>query len=271
MPLCKETMIRSYSNISFSPERRGESDFNYYTEMLATDLATLGENQGNYERKFVERVMLIYHRQARCASAMITGPANFPFRKNQKNNEAQRRAEDDFTHWRNKYFKAVNRVRTLSPEAEIDKTLNEIDDLTARKETYKAANKLKTREEREAYLIEHYKLGERETRYLDNAGQFLPFPIDSITLKIRERKKKLEIMKVRSARKATFEPIAFDGGCITIEEDRVMIKHDDKPERAVIDAIKARGFRWSPNFKAWVRKHTGNALYDAQQVIKTSI
>jgi len=36
--LCKETMIRAYSGTSFTPEKRAESDFKYYSEMLESDL-----------------------------------------------------------------------------------------------------------------------------------------------------------------------------------------------------------------------------------------
>ena len=75
MKLNKQVMIDSYRWTSFNPERRGESDFNYYTELLKSDLEALGENQGNYERKFISKVMLIFYRQMRCASPMITGPA----------------------------------------------------------------------------------------------------------------------------------------------------------------------------------------------------
>src|SRR5690606_19055251 len=111
MKLCKQTMINSYTNISFSPEKRGEQDFNYYTELLESDLKELGENQGNYKEKFIDKVMTIYHRQSRCASPMITGPAKFPFSSNMKKINSHHKAYDDFTHWRTKYFKAVNRER----------------------------------------------------------------------------------------------------------------------------------------------------------------
>jgi hypothetical protein len=253
MKLDKEVMIRSYNNISFSPERRGEQDFNYYTELLADDLKLLAErgSVGNYETKFIQRVMLIYYRQARCASVMITGAGNFQFRQNNKRNESQRRAETDFAHWRTKYIKSLFREKTLSPEAEIDETLASIDRLETMKELSKQCAKLKTEEERKAFMAEH-----GIERFIYN-----------LTTKIRERKKKLEVMKVRIERKETFETINFDGGSISIEADRVIISHLTKPERDVIDKLKSRGFRWSPSFKAWSRKHTGNAIYDAKNII----
>ena len=73
-------------------------------------------------------------------------------------------------------------------------------------------------------------------------------------------------MKNRIETKETFEKIEFDGGYIDIENDRVIIKHEEKPDRAVIEKIKARGFRWSRNYSCWCRKHTAMALRDAKEV-----
>jgi hypothetical protein len=47
----------------------------------------------------------------------------------------------------------------------------------------------------------------------------------------------------------------------------VKIFHDNKPDTQTIINLKKRGFRWSPNWKAWVRKHTGNALNDAKNIV----
>jgi hypothetical protein len=267
MKLDKEIMIRSYNNISFSPERRGEQDFLYYSELLKTDLETLGENKGNYEQKFIDRIMLFYHRQSRCASSFICGPSNFPVRSNRKKIDSTDRALNDFNHWRNKYFKAVNRERTLSPEEEIDKTLKEIDYLEDKKELYKECNKLKTFDERVKFLSEN-NLTEKLAFYMRQENAMIPtYAITSLTTKIRERRKKLEVMRVRIERKETFETINFEGGEIKIENDRVIIQHLSKPERDVIEKLKSHGFRWSPSFKAWSRKHTGNAIYDAKNIV----
>jgi hypothetical protein len=262
--LNKERMIQSYGWTSFSPEKRGESDFNYYMNLLKEDLITLGENTGNYESKFYARVNLIVARQSRCASPMITGPANFNNRRNGKAWESRDRALSEFEHWRKKYINAATRERTLSPEAEIDKTLEELERLEAKKEIFKAVDKLKTREEKEKYLSKNYRLTDWEMRHLDLG---YCFNRTSITTKIRERKKKLEVMKVRIERKETFEKIEFNGGYVDIENDRVVIKHYEKPSKEIIEVIKTNGFRYSPKTVSWVRKHTGNAVYVVENII----
>ena len=75
-------------------------------------------------------------------------------------------------------------------------------------------------------------------------------------------------MKSRIKAKENQEPIKFKGGSIYIENDRVIIAHDEKPSSDVIKKIKDYGFRWSPKMKNWCRKHTGNARYNANLLLK---
>lgn len=266
MKLDKERMIASYNWTSFSPERRGEADFNYYSQLLASDLETLGENPGNYERKFIDRVMLIFARQSRCASPMITGPANFNNRRNGKAWDSRDRALSDFTHWRNKYLKSVTRERTLSPEEEIDKTLEELEKMEAKHEFYKALNKIKDPAEKLKFAQANGYM-DVLNYWRDQGGVIPSFHLTNHKARINDRMKKLEIMRVRIERKETFEKLEFPGGYIDIENDRVVIKHHEKPSREVIDVIKGAGFRYSPKTVSWVRKHTGNAIHDAKRIL----
>jgi len=248
MKLDKQVMIDSYRNISFYGEKRGEQEFNYYTELLKSDLETLGSERGNYETKFIDKVMTYFHRQSNCASAFICGPANFNNRRNEKRWDSRDKALSDFDRWRTKYFKAVSRVRTLSPEAELDVAIARLEYLETEKAKPKKYN--------------HTYLSNKE-EYPDDQCK-----VYNVTTKIREAKKKIEVMKLRIETKVSFKPIKFRGGSIYIENDRVIIAHDEKPERDIIQAIKSNGFRWSPKMRNWCRKHTRNAIYDAENLAK---
>jgi len=103
--------------------------------------------------------------------------------------------------------------------------------------------------------------------YLNDSGCFYSWAISSLTTRIRERKKKIETMKKRIEVKENQEPVLFDGGSIYIENDRVIISHDEKPTKDIIKAIKTNGFRWSPKMGNWCRKHTENARYSANYLL----
>lgn len=277
MGLCKQTMIDSYRNVSFYGERRGAEDYDYYSKLLRSDLETLGESQGNYESKFIDKCMNIYHTQSRCASTFIVGSGNFNVRRHAKTLNAHQNAQDHFWHWREKYFKAVNRVRTPSPEDEIESAIADIDRLTHRKEAMKFYNKTYKKDlEAAKEALEGTNLLERLTSYYDSES-FPTWAITSLTTKIRERNKKILIMKNRiEAKNAAPDKVflnggEFNGGKVYIDNDRVIIEHDDKPSREVIDQIKGKGFRFSPKTKTWVRKHTMNARYDANNLLKAWI
>jgi len=297
--LCKETMINSYQRISFYGEKRGAQDFEYYSALLESDLNTLKGRESimettleSYKEKFISKVMDIFHRQSSCTSAFIVGPANYNIRQHEKKWASRDNAYSHFEHWRSKYFKAVNRVRTPSPEDEIESAVKDIDKLLRFQAVMKETNKLmrKYKLDRDymvgfeksdnekalsAELLDLYSYDECPDSRVNsilkadcygNRG-YASFELTSINNKIKARRDKITINKARIERKETFKPLKFEGGSIYIENDRVIIAHDEKPEREVIQAIKSNGFRWSPKMGNWCRKHTGNAIYSATYLL----
>lgn len=271
-----EVAYRAYYNTSFSPEKRRDSILAELQQELREDLASLGENTGNYESKYIDHARSWMQRKSRCISVMITGPANFPTARNQKANNAEDKAWQDFRQWRIRYSKAVNRVHNLSPEDDMDVAIKKVDKLIIAQEKMKSANKVlrnKNTTDSEK-LIALVAIGFEESRAKqllvpDCMGTigFASFSLTNNNAKIKAAKGKIEIMKKRITVKSEFEPIPFPGGIIDIENDRVTITHDEKPDREVITKIKSRGFHWSQNYGCWSRKHTANALYTAKEIM----
>lgn len=271
-----EIAYRAYSNTSFDPERRRDQILNELQQELTADLAALGDKAGNYEAKYIDHARNWLGRKSRCISMLITGPANFPTRRNQKANDSESKGWDDFRAWRLRYIKAVNRVHNLSPEDDMDLAIKKVDKLMINQEKMKAANKILrnkkyTDDQKIAELIETgfpEKLAPvmLEPDCVGTIG-FASYSLTNNNAKIKSAKQKVEILKRRITIKESFEPIPFPGGVIDIENDRVTITHDVKPDRDVIDKIKGRGFHWSRNYACWSRKHTANALYTAKELM----
>jgi hypothetical protein len=59
--------------------------------------------------------------------------------------------------------------------------------------------------------------------------------------------------------------IPFADGFVILNftEDRIQIKHNEKPPREIINRIKSNGFHWSPSNKVWQRQITEQAIYKA--------
>lgn len=272
-----ELCYRAHTWTSFNPERRATQYVREYSEVLQNDLNELGENQGNYKEKFIQKFSDWMGSKSNCASSMITGGSNFNVRRNEKALNAEHNKSVQFSEFRERYFKAVNRTRTLSPEEELDNALNEHDIVSNNQEMMKEMNKVIKKMAKDdfimAELIEKLRVDEYPERMITeglNTGWwgigFAPFMLTNNNAKIKRLKDKILVMKNRINTKVGFEDVKFEGGYITIENDRVKIFHETKPEQSVIQELKSNGFRWSPNWKCWCRKHTSNALFVAQRL-----
>ena len=212
----KTLMIQSYNNSSFSPERRGEQDFDFYQSQLEQDLAliqSINGSAGNYATKYIDKLMRIYNHKSHTASAMIVGPAKF--KTNTKRLNWERNAYEDFTRWRDRCLRLVQRVTRPSINDAITKAQAD-------------ASSAFSSENRRYHL------------------------------------NKVKELESRKDMAASFEPVSIPGGRIYYENERLIVKHEDKPRPEVIAKIKKRGFKFSPRTKSWVRQFTHNAVMSAK-------
>lgn len=271
----RDGFYRAHLAVSFSPDRRADTCVETFSEELSSDLLELGENSGNYKDKYLAHLRKWTAAKERTMSTMITGPANFPAERNRKAFERERRAWEEFQAWRERYFKRANRIKTKSPEEEIDDALirleKERNNHTLMIEVNKIFRRKVSDEEKKKAFSEELELAPELIEKLmtpDCYGrcEFASCTLTNSNARIKNLEQKVLIMKNRIQRRDSFEKIEFSGGCIDIENDRVVIRHDEKPPREVIEALKSHGFRWSSHWKCWCRKHTANALRAAKIV-----
>jgi hypothetical protein len=271
----REDFYRAHYNTSFTPDVRADQCVREYSAELEADLAELGDRAGDYAAKYVARLRTWAGRKSRCLSAMITGPANFPTTRNRKAMNAEESAWKEFRAWRERYIKRAFREPTKTPEEEIDDALIKLEKARNAHTLMIEANKIMRRkvsdEEKLKAFAEELELS---PVFIDklmtpdpwNGLGFAPFELTNSNARIKSLEEKVLTMRKRIENRDAFEPIAFPGGSIDIQDDRVVIKHDEKPPRETIDALKARGFHWSPKGHYWCRKHTANALRDAKNI-----
>jgi len=265
----RQLFFNAYANASFDPEKRTEADIQAFSQELEADLQELGSTN-NYEAKYLKHLSLWLARKARVLSWMITGPANFPVARNQKACASTDKAWQEFRAWRKRYIKRANSVRTKSPEEEIDLVLAELDKEKTFHEMLLIVSKiLRNKIMSEQEKIDSIKLN---TTFTDEnildwfKNGFPSYQIAYSNTRIKRFADKLKVMRSRVARKESFEPIVFDGGTITIENDRVCVRHDSKPEKEVRLTLGKSGFHWSSHWSCWCRKHTLQAIMDAKRI-----
>lgn len=280
----------AFYSTSFSPEERGAYYIRTYEEELNADIEKMPEDERErYISKYKEWVQILFNKHSRIMSSMITGPARFPTRRNEKMNNYYENAVSEFRAWREKALKAIaRRIEDAKPEEQkadeewtrlkrsiysSASTIKGINDGTERGynkalfvssiygkvETYAKRGDVTIVEKAIAYVRELNK----QSSIITERHKFF---------KLAEMAKAVcEAQEVRSNKEDT--EILFDGGRVikNYSEDRVQIVFDTKQQPDVISNLKHNGFRWSPRFSAWQRQLTNNAYYAVTRVIPVTI
>lgn len=166
-----------------------------------------------------------------------------------KSNNAMDRAmklSDKAEYYENRAYVAENNkaISSDDPKA-IDKLNAKLEKLEAQREAIKAENKARK------------KAGE---------PQHPPYILTNLAGTIRATKLRIKRLQATEARPAV--TIEFEDGKIVenVENNRVQILFNDRPDKPMIDKLKSSGFHWSPTEKAWQRLRTGSALYSAKRI-----
>ncbi|GAE84879.1 hypothetical protein GGR06_003562 [Bacteroides reticulotermitis] len=273
---------------SFEPDERGKSDIMHYEAQLHEDLQQIpAEKQEDYIRTYRSGFTALTGCLSRCASPMVTGPAGFNCRRNEKANNAYRNKYNAFQEWRNRILLTARRAAEKArPEKERQEeawlglkrqivssanTIREID--TGKAKGYDRSlfvssilNKVGTFAshgnveivQRAVDLIIEYNSGVKKP-VITARSRFFRLP------EAAQRMKE----KLQAARQQDNKIIEFEDGKLVwnYEEERLQICFNDIPGENKRKELKSYGFRWSPRFKAWQRQLTGNAVYAAGKVL----
>lgn len=100
-----------------------------------------------------------------------------------------------------------------------------------------------------------------------NPKPYPPYMLSNNGANIRRVKARIADLEKRALQSS--QEWEFEGGRLvdSVEENRVQIFFDDKPEEAVRSALKGRGFRWAPSVGAWQKMRGGWALVDAKRIV----
>lgn len=156
------------------------------------------------------------------------------------------KSEEKANYYAEKAAAAENNTTISSDDPEaIQKLKNKLAALEAERERVKASNK-----------------AARKNGTESAPWYTLPYLGRDIK-QVKERIAKLEYID-----QMPDETIPFDGGEIIsdAETNRIMIRHDEKPDSETIRALRSNGFHWARSEHAWTRLRNLNALYAAKAI-----
>lgn len=100
-----------------------------------------------------------------------------------------------------------------------------------------------------------------------NPKPYPPYALSNNNANIRRVKARISELEKRALQSS--QEWEFEGGRLvdSVEENRVQVFFDEKPEAEIRTQLKGRGFHWSPRSGAWQRMRGGWALVDAKRIV----
>lgn len=280
MEECREEARRAGQLISQDPQRYGES---LLTSMDADVEQFLGEIPEDVRDKYEERLVQLYKEwfraQSRCFSVLVTGAGNFNQRKHQQMNDRERVAYERIQEWKEKTIKRLNRKERLVGMAEAERLRAELETCEDVHQKMKQVNQICRRkctdEEQVDAIVAECGIKEEQAKELvfpdPDRGTyrkgFASYQLSLNLAKIKDLKAKIarhEAMAEKEDKILEFEGFEVE---LDYQEERLRIRHHEKPDAQTIQELKGNGFKWSPKNKAWQRQLTSNAVYAARRVL----
>lgn len=246
------------------------------------------EQREQYLANYKSYLSGVWASESRVASAFVTGPAKFNYRRNEKAENAYRNKYEAFRQWRERALKAVEKYKESQKtdeqradelwqkvEADIDSTATTIHNLdTGRERGYSRA------------LFVSNLFG-RIATYAKNGNVEI---VDRAVARIREWNAKCSkpiiterhsLFKLpgvaRNIRQKAEETasrenkeVAFEGGKMVFNyaEDRLQILFDEVPDKKFRERMHREfRFNWSRRNMAWQRQLTDNAVRAARRLL----
>jgi hypothetical protein len=298
--ISRELANRAHAGTSFSPDKRGEAEINDYASTLAADFenfsrdAITPEKQALLETEFA-RYREGYRRKyeaylssrSRCLSIMITGPSNFPTRRNHKRNGVADRRLEDLNEFRRRALAAISKA--LHPErrpimagdgdalVRLKEKITEAEALQATMRAVNAAIRRHAKAGRgaqiKAMIEANPDLCEAQAVLMlnpDFAGRigYYDFELSNNNANIRRMEARFAWLDRDKATKPT--TICGENGVLYEDcpaDNRVRLFFTYIPDVAVRTRLKLHGFRWTPSLRCWQAYRNSRSLENAKQFI----
>ena len=279
--------VAAHSGTSHTPERRAQQVIADYVshltstrEMLAEKGAPASAFEG-YRAGYRQKYLAWLASRSGIYSSMIAGGSNFPVARMEKKNATEHARLTELLDWGPKAVAAILRDLHKQEVADtggvIGNLEREIAKRKADQETYKAINKIAKRKkgtdaEKVAEIVAATGFSEATARKTITPGDFgdVGLPAYMLTNNLAQIKRLEERLQSETSRAQVVEAdYPFDGGTVSyaVEDERLRIVFDTKPDEALRGQLRGAGFVYSPTNSAWQRKLTGNAVYAARRIL----
>ena len=233
-----------------------------------------------YSRKMAENMSDSSRIGMMCPSVMVSGAGNFPVKKKEKQNAAADRNHQQFQEIQGILAKMESILHgkgiiKSDDDRAIEKLEEKLEGLKENQEAMKAANKalrMKDAEKgNEALRDMGYSDDQiKELREPDFCGRigFPDYALQNNNSNIHMIEGRIKELKATKARGTQETECKFFKIVRNVEEMRLQLIFEGKPEPEVREVLKSNGFRWSPHNMCWQRQLTNNAEHAMGRIIQ---
>lgn len=232
-----------------------------------------------YARKLADNLNADSRINQMCPSVLITGSANFPVKKKERQNRAAERNHQEYQDIQ-KYLERIrrllygNEIIKSKDKAAVQKLQEKLNLLEGKQEQMKAVNRYYRKHKRldgcPDLSLEEIELLKKkmESNYHYEDKPYLSFELSNNNQNIHATKARLERLEETKAEGMTDYNTNYFKVVENTEMMRLQLFFDEKPEAEIREAIKHHGFKWSPKNGCWQRQLTDNARYSLKCLIK---
>lgn len=231
-----------------------------------------------YCKKLAEYYNDYYRNETTCPSVLICGPANFPVKKKERQNERRASLNERWNYLENYLSKiqsisnADQPIKCGDPDA-IEQLEKKIIELEAGHQLHLNANKYykKYKTLRGFEGLTSAEISQIESLIRD-PDRFVPFYTANETANLRRYKSRLERLKKEKNSAGTCETVvtSYQGVIFKMVENteimRLQLFFEDKPSEKIRTLLKSHSFRWSGKNKCWQRQLTNNARFSYKRL-----
>lgn len=231
-----------------------------------------------YCKKLAEYYNDYYRNEASCPSVLICGPANFPSKKKERQNERRTLLIERWNYLENylskiqNFFNVSRPIKSGDPDA-IEQLEKKITELESEHKLHLSANKYykkhKTLQGFEG--LTSAEISQIESLIRD-PSRFVPFYVSNETANLRRYKSRLERLKKEKNLVGTCESVTipYQGVVFKMVENtenmRLQLFFEGKPSEEIRALLKSHSFRWSGKNKCWQRQLTNNARFSYKRL-----